>query len=180
FDYDAGKSGSTFVDADGDPLTYKLALRGQTAGITTSGTHVTGSSPAVGLVEVTITATDAYGGSGSDVFTIAAPAPDPGRPALPAGSYLYADAELPLPAIFAMSSTDQIPLWDTQPADNRTTDAGATLGRVLFYDKRLSATNTASCSTCHQQQYGFASPEAFSTGPLGVPTKRNVLAPAHV
>ena len=31
------------------------------------------------------------------------------------------------------------------------TNAGATLGRVLFYDKRLSRDGTISCSSCHQQ-----------------------------
>jgi len=35
--------------------------------------------------------------------------------------------------------------------DNEITDLGATLGRVLFYDKRLSRNNTISCSSCHNQ-----------------------------
>jgi cytochrome c peroxidase len=135
---------------------------------------------AAGLAEVTIAANDGYGGSASDVFTVAAPAPEPGKPTLPAATYQYDDHELMLPYTFRLSSDSMIPLWDTQPADNRTTDAGATLGRVLFYDKRLSSTNTAACATCHQQQYGFASPQAFNTGPLGVPTKRNVMALANV
>jgi len=179
-DYDASKGGTVFTDAEGDPLTYKISLRGQTGHITLSGTHMVGSFDSVGLVEVTITASDSYGGSGTDVFTVAASAPDPGRPTLPAVPYQYADNELPLPYIFQSSSTDRIPLWDTQRDGNRTTDAGATLGRVLFYDKRLSSTNTAGCATCHQQQYGFASPEPFSQGPLGVPTKRNAMALANV
>jgi cytochrome c peroxidase len=33
------------------------------------------------------------------------------------------------------------------PLNNITTYAGATLGRVLFYDKNLSANNTISCSS---------------------------------
>jgi len=180
FDYNATKDGSVFTDAEGDPLTYKISLRGQTGHITVTGTHVVGSFDSVGMVEVTITASDLYGGNAKDVFTIAAPASDPGRPTVPATPAHYADNELPLPYVFQASSTDRIPLWDTQPDDNRTTDSGATLGRVLFYDKRLSSTNTAACATCHQQQYGFASPEAVSTGPLGVPTKRNVMALANV
>jgi cytochrome c peroxidase len=180
FDYDASKTGTAFSDPDGDALTYQISLRGQTDHVTLAGTHITGEIAAVGLVEATITASDGYGGSTSNVFVIAAPAPEPGTPNLPAVSYQYDDRELPLPFIFQMSSQSQIPLWDTQPDDNRTSDAGATLGRVLFYDKRLSATNTASCATCHRQQYGFASPEAFSTGPLGVPTKRNAMALANV
>ena len=38
---------------------------------------------------------------------------------------------------------------------NRITDEGATLGRVLFYDKNLSSDNTVSCSSCHQQSAAF-------------------------
>ena len=34
---------------------------------------------------------------------------------------------------------------------NAITDEGATLGRVLFYDKNLSSNNTISCSSCHKQ-----------------------------
>ena len=37
---------------------------------------------------------------------------------------------------------------------NPITDKGATLGRVLFYDKNLSRNNTVSCSSCHQQAFG--------------------------
>lgn len=53
---------------------------------------------------------------------------------------------------------------DNTPPGNAITDAGATLGRVLFYDKRLSRNDTVSCSTCHQQAHGFADPDAASTG----------------
>jgi cytochrome c peroxidase len=44
------------------------------------------------------------------------------------------------------------------------TDDGATLGRVLFYDKILSKNNTVSCGSCHSQQIGFADPVPFSEG----------------
>jgi hypothetical protein len=118
FDYDAGKSGSTFVDADGDALTYEISLRGQTAGIATSGTHVTGSFPAVGLVEVTITAKDAYGGSGSDVFTIAAPAPDPGRPSMPSNSGVSPSSRAP-----QASSAPYVTRWSHRPTSGRPTTA---------------------------------------------------------
>ncbi len=47
------------------------------------------------------------------------------------------------------------------------TDAGATLGRVLFYDKILSRTNKVSCGSCHQQEAGFADPVPFSEGIRG-------------
>jgi cytochrome c peroxidase len=44
------------------------------------------------------------------------------------------------------------------------TDAGATLGRVLFYDKILSINNTVSCGSCHHQSIGFADGSKFSPG----------------
>lgn len=50
------------------------------------------------------------------------------------------------------------------PVANPITDAGATLGRVLFYDKRLSRNNTISCSSCHQQARAFSDPAVASTG----------------
>lgn len=55
---------------------------------------------------------------------------------------------------------------DNTPAGNRTTNAGATLGRVLFNDRRLSVNNTVSCASCHQQANGFTDDNRFSTGAL--------------
>lgn len=56
---------------------------------------------------------------------------------------------------------------DNTPADNEITDLGATLGRVLFYDKRLSRNNTVSCSSCHHQENGFSDTSVASTGVNG-------------
>ena len=56
---------------------------------------------------------------------------------------------------------------DNTPPNNQITDIGATLGRVLFYDKRLSKGGTVSCASCHQQEHGFADPELASTGVAG-------------
>jgi cytochrome c peroxidase len=50
------------------------------------------------------------------------------------------------------------------PTNNRITDAGATLGRVLFYDKRLSRNSTISCASCHQQANAFGDTATASTG----------------
>jgi cytochrome c peroxidase len=62
------------------------------------------------------------------------------------------------------------------PSDNSMTNAGATLGRVLFYDPRLSVNNTVSCASCHKQQYGFADNLPLSVGFQGQNTKRNTPA----
>lgn len=56
---------------------------------------------------------------------------------------------------------------DNTPASNAITDAGATLGRVLFHDKRLSRYDTVSCSTCHQQSNAFSDTAIASTGVAG-------------
>lgn len=39
-----------------------------------------------------------------------------------------------------------------------------TLGRVLFYDRKLSLNNSVSCATCHKQNLAFADNVAFSEG----------------
>jgi cytochrome c peroxidase len=52
-------------------------------------------------------------------------------------------------------------------AFNPITNTGATLGRLLFYDKRLSRNNTVSCSSCHQQAHAFSTPDVVGTGVAG-------------
>ena len=79
---------------------------------------------------------------------------------------------LAIPEYFAESS-GSFPHQDNTPEDNPVSDEGATLGRVLFYDKNLSANNTISCASCHQQGNGFSNPARFSVGLYGETTKRN-------
>ena len=50
---------------------------------------------------------------------------------------------------------------------NAITDKGATLGRVLFYDKNLSSNNTISCASCHKQEFAFSDTNVASTGVNG-------------
>lgn len=66
-----------------------------------------------------------------------------------------------------------IPAYITRDntAGNTITDKGATLGRVLFYDKNLSATNTISCSSCHQQANAFGDTNVASLGVNGTTTR---------
>lgn len=66
----------------------------------------------------------------------------------------------PLPAYFDAT----VDARDNQNNGNRVSDAGATLGRVLFYDKSLSFNNAVSCASCHLQSAGFSDPQRFSTG----------------
>src|SRR6187401_177089 len=80
-------------------------------------------------------------------------AASPQVPALPAQNAGYVDyARTNLPLLFQAGPG----VLDNTPVDNQMTDAGATLGRVLFYDKRLSHDNSTSCSSCHKQANGFS------------------------
>lgn len=96
-------------------------------------------------------------------------------PVLPATPYDYDGVELP-------SHLDVGPVvqWDTTPADNPITDAGATLGRVLFYDVRLSRNEAVACASCHRQEHGFSDPQRLSAGFQGEPTARNSMALAFL
>jgi cytochrome c peroxidase len=53
---------------------------------------------------------------------------------------------------------------DNTPRSNPITNAGATLGRVLFYDEQLSINNTVSCASCHDQSIGFSDARRASPG----------------
>jgi cytochrome c peroxidase len=55
-------------------------------------------------------------------------------------------------------------------------NAKATLGRVLFYDTRLSKNQTVSCASCHKQEIAFSDDKALSEGFDGELTFRNSLA----
>ena len=91
-------------------------------------------------------------------------------PNLPDTPYNY--AHVTLPRHLAVVKTNI-------PKDNPITDYGATLGRVLFYDRRLSANNTTACASCHFQEYAFSDPEQFSTGFAGAKTPRNAMGLAN-
>lgn len=56
---------------------------------------------------------------------------------------------------------------DNSPVGNAADDRVATLGRVLFYDGRLSTNDRISCEACHRQALGFTDPIRFSNGLTG-------------
>jgi len=60
-------------------------------------------------------------------------------------------------------------------AGNPITDKGATLGRVLFYDKKLSVNNTIACASCHKQQFAFGDTACQSIGVTGAFTTRHAM-----
>ncbi|MFT5139011.1 MAG: cytochrome c peroxidase [Lysobacterales bacterium] len=85
-------------------------------------------------------------------------------PVLPDEHYNYANVDLPSHFTNLNTPGGSVVSNDNTPVNNPITDAGATLGRVLFYDKRLSANDSVSCSSCHQQEHGFSDPDILSTG----------------
>lgn len=93
---------------------------------------------------------------------------------LPTVTFNYATPTLPL-----SFSVNPILAQDNTPLNNLTTDNGATLGRVLFYDKRLSTNQTVSCASCHQQKFGFSDPRRFSVGFDGSTGTRNAMGLSH-
>jgi cytochrome c peroxidase len=109
------------------------------------------------------------------VFVSIASVLSPSRPAarnilnLPATPYRYANVKLP--AHFTQPGR----IDDNTPPDNPLSDHGVTLGRVLFYDTRLSANNTTSCASCHVQAHAFSDPKPFSKGFHGASTDRRAM-----
>ena len=50
------------------------------------------------------------------------------------------------------------------PTNNPTTPAKVSLGRMLFFDPRLSVNNTVSCSTCHDPRRGWTDGRRIAVG----------------
>jgi cytochrome c peroxidase len=105
----------------------------------------------------------------------APPAPAPGTPHLPAQPYDYEHTGDNMP-MYISDFIRASPGIDNTPAGNPVTNAGATLGRVLFYDKALSVNNTTSCGSCHHQDKAFTDGKAVSTGFNGGVTRRNAMS----
>jgi cytochrome c peroxidase len=87
---------------------------------------------------------------------------------LPSEPYDYRDIHFPDHVLNFLSN------WGADTSTlNTLTNEGATLGRVLFYDVRLSGDNTLSCGSCHKQEFSFADNVALSDGIAGQFTNRN-------
>jgi cytochrome c peroxidase len=61
-------------------------------------------------------------------------------------------------------------------ADNPLTNEGVALGKMLFYDTRLSKNGEMSCATCHVQGDGFSDINRFSEGVEGELGGRQAMA----
>ena len=61
------------------------------------------------------------------------------------------------------------------PQDNKLTEQGVLLGKMLFYDKKLSKDLTQACADCHRQPDGFSDSTRFSLGVEELPGRRQAM-----
>lgn len=66
------------------------------------------------------------------------------------------------------------------PADNPMSEAKVRLGRILFYDTRLSADGSMSCATCHRPELAFTDGRARPVGVTGEVHPRSAMSLANV
>jgi len=59
------------------------------------------------------------------------------------------------------------------PPDNPQNNAKIELGKLLFFDKRLSADGTVSCASCHNSNFGFSDALSVSVGIRGQKGRRS-------
>ncbi len=166
FDFTLDLAG-TFSDADNDTLTVSADFGADAKGLSLTGTVISGVPDSTGTITVTCTASDPDGESASDTFTITVDI-DQNAVATTFGG----DIDLENLDAYAGQT---VPNYITKlnQGGNPITDAGATLGRVLFYDTSLSTTGTVSCASCHIQALGFSDPGVVSTGVEGGQTGRH-------
>jgi cytochrome c peroxidase len=166
YDYSIDLAG-TFSDADNDALTISVDFGADAKGLSLSGNVISGVPDSAGDIIVTCTATDPSGASVSDSFTISVSIDQSAISTVFAGSIDLENLD--------DYAGQAVPNYITKLNDggNPITDAGATLGRVLFYDTSLSTTGTVSCATCHVQSLGFSDAGVVSTGVEGGLTGRH-------
>lgn len=85
---------------------------------------------------------------------------------------------MPLPRQFVSSPLGGVEHVDSR-STNPVTNAGAALGRVLFYDVRLSRNDSVSCASCHKQEFGFSDTVRFNHGSGGKLQRRRTMALAN-
>ena len=186
FDADATLSGTAFTNPRGGALRYSATFTPNANGLALVNGHVTGTPLTTQVVTVTLTATDTAGASASQSFGVVAFASGLTLPAFTT-AFNYTDASLGLPAHFTVLPAAPPPPPPGAPppppppsiaatdntGGNPVTNAGATLGRVLFHDVRLSANDRVACASCHIQGFGFGDTAQFSRGFQGGLTGRH-------
>jgi len=90
---------------------------------------------------------------------------------------LNAPAHALEPYVFDLPQRFPIP---KVPDDNPMTVEGVGLGRVLFYDTRLSGNQTQSCASCHQQAHAFTDGLPVAVGSTGQFHPRNSMSLTNI
>ncbi len=67
----------------------------------------------------------------------------------------------------AAQSWEALPETAPSPANNPTTTEKVELGKILYFDPRLSSTGTVSCNSCHNVMLGGEDNRSFSMGVHG-------------
>jgi cytochrome c peroxidase len=94
---------------------------------------------------------------------------------LPTTAYDYSN--LGFPSFYLTNAPGPLPTSingiNNTPSNNPITNNGATLGRVLFYDRNLSINRSISCASCHRPELGFSDSAVKSRGFAGGLTRRH-------
>lgn len=182
--FDPASWSNYFEDPSGNGLDIEITLDTAIPGLAVSSGRLEGIANAAGVFSGVITASNGAGADASVPIRIVIirgttiGAPD--LPATPIDYIALAEDDLPLHFLQPANGGNSIAARDNTPNDNPLTNAGAALGRVLFYDTRLSVNNTVSCASCHVQAFSFGEPTTFSRGFSGQLTDRNAPHLANV
>jgi cytochrome c peroxidase len=82
--------------------------------------------------------------------------------------------------MISLEKPDYFPAEQPMPAGNPLTEEGVRLGRMLFYEKKLSKDGTISCASCHQQEKGFSDGLRVSPGVGSTQGTMNAMALANL
>jgi len=87
---------------------------------------------------------------------------------------LFATSMVSVNAVAGVSMSKRImPDNVPSPANNKTTKARVELGRLLYFDARLSKSGQVSCATCHNPQKGWSDGQVKAVGVFGRVGPRN-------
>lgn len=173
--FDPASWADQFEDPSGNGLDIEIELVTAVPGLAVENGALIGRPTTAGVFTATLTASN---GSGDDavktVSLVIIRSSTTTAPDLPATRFDYvAFSQEDTPLHFRQGGNNNIAATDNTPNANPLTNEGATLGRVLFYDTRLSVNGTVSCSSCHVQAFSFGEPSQFSRGFDGQITDRN-------
>jgi cytochrome c peroxidase len=173
FFYDVTQGGSTFAPSNTTALSISISLDPANLGLVTAGGRITGTPTGPGILTATVRAVDSQGREATDRFRVVVFGRAASTP-VPNERFAYADGATGItPPPPGAGQNQAVAALDNTPITNPTTDAGAALGRVLFYDVRLSANDQVACASCHLQAVGFADTARLSRGFNGARTGRH-------